>query len=599
MKSPLDTKSLGVDIPDGMLVPHKKIIFQLIAVIGIGLTAWIWFGILGATAPNTLYVLDVGQGDSQLVILASEDGRSAIKILIDGGRDKTVLTALDKALGNLNNKYLDLVIATHTDLDHIGGLIEVARRYDIGMFISNGREGTSEAYNVLKETLAERAIPAIALLEGDVIRYGDNTLTVLSPDKALVKSKSVNEASLVMMLQSENTKTLFVGDIGFSTENMLLKKKEDLTADILKVGHHGSKNSSGENFIAAVRPTVSVIGVGKKNRYGHPAPRVLETLLLADSRVYRTDEDGTIKIPLDAQGDDLAETGTPSTGLLAAVASVVTGGYKNPSFTTVSLRQAREKTSEFNLVPYKECSFLSGGTPKHSPVIISEIAWMGSPSGATHEWIELRNISPANVNMSGWQILNENERLRITFPQKSIFETPYMMLARSAAREALGLDATLVFTGSLRNSNEGLQLYDNECNLIDEVPVSTAWAAGNNASKQTMERMNDLSWRTSASVGGTPNEKNTVDRASAPALSPVKSSPSTTGSFCKAGQININTASKKDLMNIRHIGEVRADAIINNRPFSSLLELRGRVSGIGETRLADIIAEGAACAAAS
>ena len=292
MKNPLNSASLGVEIPEGMRVSRTTII-QLVSVVGIGLTVWVWFGIFATrTIPSTLYVLDIGQGDSQLIVLASERGRSAIKILIDGGRDKTVLTALDEALGSLDNKYIDMVILTHTDLDHMGGLIEVARRYDIGMFISNGREGTTEAYGVLTETLAERDIPTLILLEGDTIRYGDNRLAILSPDRALLASKEVNESGIAMMLQSEGTKTLFTADIGLATENMLLEKKYDLAADILKVGHHGSKNSSSENFIAAVRPLVSVIGVGK-NSYGHPTARVLETLELAGSRVYRPHQGGT------------------------------------------------------------------------------------------------------------------------------------------------------------------------------------------------------------------------------------------------------------------------------------------------------------------
>ncbi|MDO8566813.1 MAG: lamin tail domain-containing protein [bacterium] len=512
MKNLLDTTSLGAEVPEGMLA-SRKIIFQLTAIIAVGLTAWLWFGIFETqNISHTLYVLDVGQGDSQLVILASENGRSAIKILIDGGKDKTVLNALDDALEHLNNKYLDLVILTHTDLDHMGGLIDVALRYDIGMFISNGREETSETYGILKEALTRRSIPTLVLRQGDGIRYGDNSFSVLSPDRTLVQNKEVNEASLVLKLTAgsptNKTRVLFVGDAGFTTEDMLLNKKDLLAADILKVGHHGSKYSSGENFIAAVRPIVSVIGVGK-NSYGHPAPRVLETLALAGSRVYRTDTQGTIKIPLDSQGE-LVEARAPRTGFLAAAASIMTGEYKDTGITTVSLRQAREEMRESDLVSYKKCSFYSGSAPTRSPVIISEIAWMGSPSGATHEWIELRNVSSTSVNVSGWQLLNENERLRVTFPQKTILSQPYILLARSAARDALGLDVAHIFTGSLRNNNEGLRLYDNECNLIDEVPVSPKWAAGDNASKQTMERMNDLSWGTSARAGGTPNKENTA-----------------------------------------------------------------------------------------
>ena len=586
----------------------RTTIIQLVSVVGIGLTVWVWFGIFATrTIPSTLYVLDIGQGDSQLIVLASERGRSAIKILIDGGRDKTVLTALDEALGSLDNKYIDMVILTHTDLDHMGGLIEVARRYDIGMFISNGREGTTEAYGVLTETLAERDIPTLILLEGDTIRYGDNRLAILSPDRALLASKEVNESGIAMMLQSEGTKTLFTADIGLATENMLLEKKYDLAADILKVGHHGSKNSSSENFIAAVRPLVSVIGVGK-NSYGHPTARVLETLELAGSRVYRTDEDGTIKISLGAEGE-FAQTPTPRAGLLAAVVSIMTGTYKQTGLATVSLRQAREEARESSLVPHKECVFSSGSSaPMHAPVVINEVAWMGSATGATHEWIELRNASATPVDISGWQILNGNERLHITFPQQSIFDPPYMVLARSVASAPLGLNARLIFTGSLRNSNEGLRLYDNECHLIDEVPIAAKWPAGDNATKQTMERMHDLSWGTSLVAGGTPGRENTgrpaqaslkmpatvqvttlAQGSQAPTTQPSPSAP------CAPGQINLNTASKEDLMDIRHIGEARADAIIAKRPFASVEALRDAVSGIGESRLADIIAESKAC----
>lgn len=513
MKSRFDAASLGIEIPANALASRTSML-QLAAIILIGLTAWVWVGILGTrTADSTLYVLDVGQGDSQLIVLASEDGKSSVKILIDGGRDKTVLTALDEALGKLNNKYIDIVISTHTDLDHMGGLIEVARRYDIGTFVSNGRKGTSDATKALQKTLAERNIPELVLLAGDSIRYGGNNLAVLSPDRTLVRSKEVNDASLVMRLTagspSGSTTALFTADIGFPTETVLLEKKVDLASDILKVGHHGSKNSSSENFLAAVRPTISVIGVGAKNSYGHPTPRVLETLELTGSRVYRTDRNGTIIIPLDAREVAVVEAQPARTGPLAAIASVMTGGYKNTHLTTVSLQQAREETGDFNLVPYKKCSFSVGGIPKRSPVIINEIAWMGSLSGPTHEWIELRNVSPTSVNMSGWQLVNENERLRITFPQKSVFDAPYMMLARRAADEILELDAKVFFTGSLRNTKEGLRLYDNDCTLVDEVPVSSTWAAGNNTSKQTMERLPDLSWGSSLNVGGTPNKENT------------------------------------------------------------------------------------------
>lgn len=501
METKIPNTLLGVEIPDSAL-GSKTVLAQLGVLIAIGITVWLWIPILsGKTAENSLYILDVGQGDSQLVQLASPEGRSSVEVLIDGGKDRAVLHELNEVLGNRDDKYIDIVILTHPDLDHFGGLIEVVRRYDVGVFISNGRKGTSEAFADLENVLHERNIQSISLMEGDSIRYGNHVFTIISPDKALIQSKEINEASIVTTLSSGGVEVLFTGDIGFPAERALLRKKHNLSADILKVGHHGSKNSSSENFIAAVQPKIATIGVGK-NSYGHPTPRVLETLELAGSRVYRTDTDGTIEIPL--KRDAVIKEKIQKQGLFASIASIMTGSYRQENFTRISLAEPSKEALTSHLIPYKTCTFRMGGTPSHSPLIFSEIAWMGRVDAATHEWIELRSISGKSVNLSGWQILNENERIHFTFPQKSEFIGSHVVLARNAVKETV--DAQYVFSGSLRNSNEGLRLYDNECNLIDEIPVSSNWSAGNNKTKQTMERTADLSWKNSKSPGGSPGE---------------------------------------------------------------------------------------------
>lgn len=493
------TTLLGTEIPESVLA-SKKLFIQLGIVIAIGVTIWLWIPIFsGGNTESTFYVLDVGQGDSQLILLSSPEKRSTIKILIDGGKDRSVLTELNEVLGSQSDKYIDIVIMTHPDLDHLGGIVEVLKRYNVGLFVSNGREDTSDAYTALTNVLRERNIQSIALLEGDTITYGEHRLSIISPDATLLKHDKTNEAGIVGMLSSEGTKVLLTGDVGFSAENALLKKKYSLAADILKVAHHGSKNSSSENFIATVEPKIAVIGVGK-NSYGHPTPRVLETLELAGARVYRTDTDGTIQIPLNRE-TTLKEK-TSNTDFLTSIMSILSGSYKQSDFTRISLANTDEKQKTSQLVSYKTCTFRMGGVPRHSPVIFNEIAWMGRENATTHEWIELRNLSGKSVDLSGWQILNENERVHFTFPQKSELSDPYVVLARNAVKESAG--AEYVFTGSLRNSNEGLRLYDNECNLIDEIPVASSWPAGNNKTKQTMERNIDLSWKTSVNLGGTP-----------------------------------------------------------------------------------------------
>lgn len=493
---------------------NKKTI-QLAVVVLIGFNLWVWYSLLGAhNAQNAIYFLNVGQGDSQLVTLASDRGMLPIKTLIDGGRDKKVLDALDTALGSANSKYIDIVVMSNPDLDHFGGFIDIARRYEVGLFVSTGYQSQTEAFRALQEEITAHNIPMLVLREGDHIRYQDNNLIVISPDRALMENKNLNEASMVMILKAGKSRALFTGDIGFLAESALRAKGYDLGADVLKVGHHGSKYSSDENFIAAVQPSVSVIGVGQ-NRYGHPAPRVLETLALAGSKIYRTDRDGTVKIILD-KGGGVVSVSTKTAERIASLIELMTSGYEHRGLTTLALSEVQKETSVSRLVPYTRCTFRSENRPSHTPVIINEVAWMGSAQGFTHEWIELRNVSGGTTDISGWQIINENEKIHITFPQQSIFDPfdklrenkQFIVLARNVANDARKLDADIIFTGAIRNSNEGLRFFDNNCALVDEVLAFPSWPAGDNKTKQTMERRDDLGWTNSTSFGGTPGKEN-------------------------------------------------------------------------------------------
>ncbi len=253
---------------------------------------WIWQQVYFQTlAEPAIYFLNIGQGDSQLISFPS------VKILIDGGRDQRVLSELDKALPDFDDNIIDLVILTHPDSDHFGGLIEVLKNYKVGAFVSNGQLGKGKKFKELQKTLVNSNLRAINILTGDKIRYQDYLIRIISPDPVALNRDNKNEASIVLLLEVNGNKVLLTGDIGFETENRLLQEY-DLKADILKVAHHGSKFSSGREFIEQVNPRISVIEVGK-NPYGHPHPQVLETLTSANSTIYRTDVDGTIKIILD------------------------------------------------------------------------------------------------------------------------------------------------------------------------------------------------------------------------------------------------------------------------------------------------------------
>lgn len=239
-----------------------------------------------------LYFLDVGQGDSSLALLPG-----GVKVLVDGGPINGMLERnLEKILA-VNDKYIDLVIISHAQQDHFGGLIEFFKNYKIGAVIYSGIGGNSVAWKELGKVVAENKIKVISLIAGDKIEYNNSVFDILSPKKG-EREKDANNSALVLSFKSSGIKTLFLSDISIKKEEALAQKF-DLNSDILKVGHHGSKFSSGTEFLKEVSPAVSIIEVGK-NSYGHPTPQVLARLAAVDSQIYRTDLDGAVKIKVNA-----------------------------------------------------------------------------------------------------------------------------------------------------------------------------------------------------------------------------------------------------------------------------------------------------------
>lgn len=254
------------------------------------LNIFVWYWII-AGAPShafNMYFLDVGQGDSSLVILPGGP-----KILVDGGPDKSVLHELDKVLSP-TDRYVDLVILSHPQLDHFAGLISVLGRYRVGAFVWNGRPGEVSAWRDLETVLKSEKIPIIILGAGDKITYKESELIILSPDGASIKDAELNNTALVAELESNGIKTLFTSDIGFEVEDKLVSKY-NLDIDVLKVAHHGSKYSSNSTFLNETTPLMSVIQVGK-NKYGHPTEAAMNRLVRAGSSIYRNDLQGTIHI---------------------------------------------------------------------------------------------------------------------------------------------------------------------------------------------------------------------------------------------------------------------------------------------------------------
>ncbi|MGC9968900.1 MAG: MBL fold metallo-hydrolase [Minisyncoccia bacterium] len=259
----------------------------------IAVDAYLWFVIFsqGSVREAHEYFLDVGQGDSELIVLPGN-----IKIMTDAGPTSAVIDALQKVLPQ-GDRYIDIAIVSHPELDHFGGYLDVLDRYDVGAFVYNGRDGDTKEWWTLLTKIAAKHIPLITLGAGDVIRYSGVEIDLLSPDETFIRSAELNDTGLVELVKTDGFRTLLSADTGSNVEDYLLQDGTDLRADILKVPHHGSKYASDDAFLRAVDPKVAVIEVGAKNVYGHPSKEALARLASSTrAAIFRTDRDGTVEI---------------------------------------------------------------------------------------------------------------------------------------------------------------------------------------------------------------------------------------------------------------------------------------------------------------
>ena len=244
--------------------------------------------------------LDVGQGDA--IFITTPTGQ---QVLVDGGPSPSDLTS---ALGRempFWDRSIDLLIMTHPDADHISGLVEVLDRYEVDGWLDNGRPDDDATYGECMARIEEGEVPRHAVRAGDRLDLGQGiVLEVLHPPSQLMTGTEAdaNNNSLVLRLTWGEAEFLLTGDIGTEAEQLLLDSNRDLTADLLKVAHHGSGGSSCNEFLSAVAPTYAVISVGEDNRFGHPDEAVLERLAsMGDVTLLRTDTAGTIEFSTDGQ----------------------------------------------------------------------------------------------------------------------------------------------------------------------------------------------------------------------------------------------------------------------------------------------------------
>lgn len=267
----------------------KRILF-LTAFFIIAALAAFWF-CCGEERKLTVDFLDVGQGDA--ILIKSPYGQN---VLIDGGPDKTILNRLAEKL-DFADKKIDLMILTHPHDDHVAGLSDVVKQYDVKKIIYTGATHTGPNYLNWLELIRERKISLTIIDRPQTIKLGENCeLEILYPLKSLAgqSADNLNNTSIVIKLIYGQTKFLLAGDMESDVERELSASGADLSADVLKVGHHGSDTSTGDDFLKAVGPKFAVIEVGKDNSFGHPSLRVLKRLERAGAKIFRTDQDGSI-----------------------------------------------------------------------------------------------------------------------------------------------------------------------------------------------------------------------------------------------------------------------------------------------------------------
>jgi len=234
-----------------------------------------------------VWFLDVGQGDATFIEMPTGE-----QILIDGGPDRAVLAKLGEIMLPWD-RTIDAVIATHQDSDHVGGLASVLERYEVGQVVTNNDQkdtSTASAFFAARDT--EPGAVVESGRRGDSLRFGDVTLTELSPNDEDVADEDANAGSIVYRLDYGDTSILLIGDAPETIEQKIAESVGDV--DVLKAGHHGSSMSSSYAFLQSVRPESAVLSCGQGNRYGHPHPATLKRFLDLRISVLRTDEDGDI-----------------------------------------------------------------------------------------------------------------------------------------------------------------------------------------------------------------------------------------------------------------------------------------------------------------
>ena len=245
-----------------------------------------------STSEVLVYFIDVGQADAIYI----KDGNSNMMIDAGNNADGKLLV---KYLHSLNVRGFKYVVVTHAHEDHIGGMDDIINNFKIDSFYMPEAISTSKTFEDVLDALDKNKVTFQTPKIGDKFTLENTNFEVLSIGN---DTSDLNDTSLVLKMSYNNTCVLFMGDASSNVEKNLLDK--NINCQVLKVGHHGSRYSSSDEFIKKVNPTYGIIMVGEGNKYGHPTKKTLDILNKYKVNIHRTDKEGTIVMHL--KGDDIS-----------------------------------------------------------------------------------------------------------------------------------------------------------------------------------------------------------------------------------------------------------------------------------------------------
>lgn len=248
------------------------------------------------SAETSVHFIDVGQGDSELIVSGDQ------AVLIDAGPTSAADTVVNY-LKKQNISHLTAVIATHPHEDHIGGLAAVLGNFQVDTVYMPNATASTQAFERMMDMIETKNIKVInPKVDTGIVLTSGAYLQFLSPDPDKTFD-TVNNYSLVTMLEAGRQKVLFMGDAEKEIEENLLHSEAVLACDVLKVGHHGSSTSSTPEFLARIKAKTAVISCGADNDYGHPDLQTIENLKAAGfTKIYNTAVDGTVVLNFEMTG---------------------------------------------------------------------------------------------------------------------------------------------------------------------------------------------------------------------------------------------------------------------------------------------------------